>query len=258
MVTFIVISALVLLHLSFVCCTCEERALPKTVDEFQLQLILLEDHFGGLQNGNVPCDHLSKIEGWTGSLKCTGGDRMTDKPPSHNYAPTYANQLFRYQENMNVIAEVGILTGSGLAIWSALYPKAQIHGFDMFLNNTLSNMAFLKSRGAFCTENLHLHEMNQMEPMNTVMKLSVKFDVVIDDGYHDDKASWNTWEVFEPHLSDDGVYIIEDCECTDLRNRMTTSYPQYRVHFRTTSTVRRGSFLIVIRKRRSNVIESNH
>ena len=249
---------LLIFCLSTVCYgACQERAPPKTMLEYQQQLISLEDHYGGLQKGNVPCDHLSKIEGWTGSLKCTGGDRMAEKSPSHNYAPTYANQLFRYHENIHVVAEVGILTGSGLAIWSTLYPKAQIHGFDMFLNNTLSNMANLKSRGAFCSDNLHLHEMNQMKPGNTISKLGLKFDLVIDDGYHDDKASWNTWEAFEPHMNADSVYIIEDCECKDLRQRMGTVYPQYRIHFKKTSFTRGGSYLIVIRKRKSKTVNDD-
>ena len=62
--------------------------------------------------------------------------------------PTWlANGLGRF-----VIGAVGILKGNGLAIWSRVFPNAEIHGFDFMVNNTKGHMESLKSRGGFLTE----------------------------------------------------------------------------------------------------------
>ena len=81
---------LLTLSLFITCCgyVCEEGSFPTTQREYKEKLVSLEQRFGGLQKGNVPCHHLKTL-GWKGSLMCTGGDRMTDKAPSHNYGPTY-------------------------------------------------------------------------------------------------------------------------------------------------------------------------
>lgn len=227
---------------------CEEIPFPTTVEEFRNRLVELEQRYGGLQRGNVSCHHLKTVGRRTPQM-CTGGDRMTDKAPSHNYGPTYSEVLFPMGLRIRNVAEVGILRGSGIAMWSTIFPKAQIYGFDMFLNHTLSNMAFLRSQGAFCTDNLHLHEMNQMQPADTVSKIGVTYDVVVDDGYHSDEASWKTWMAFEPFLASRGVYVIEDCACNGLIEKIRESYPKYRVAFKNTSTKRARSYMILVRRK---------
>ena len=41
-------------------------------------------------------------------------------------------------------------------------------------------------------------------------KLNIKFDIIIDDGWHLDTAQESTLTNFFPYLKNDGLYIIED------------------------------------------------
>ena len=62
-----------------------------------------------------------------------------------------------------LVAEVGILKGSGLALWSDLFSaSARIHGFDKYLDTARTNLDFLGGRGAFAKNNTFLHEMDQL------------------------------------------------------------------------------------------------
>ena len=55
-----------------------------------------------------------------------GGDRMS--PYAHNYAAQYSKYLKRFLNRHPItLVEIGILKGSGLAIWSDLFPNGEIH-----------------------------------------------------------------------------------------------------------------------------------
>merc|ERR1712232_358956 len=97
---------------------------------------------------------------------CAGGDRMAPKPLGNNYAPQYAAILKSFMQVSGTgihIAEIGILAGVGLAIWSELLPQATLHGFDLFLDNFIEELPTLIDLGAFSYGNLpKLHVYDQM------------------------------------------------------------------------------------------------
>src|SRR5262245_21785131 len=58
-----------------------------------------------------------------------GGDRMSAS--YHGYAPKYAEYLADFVSDRDrklTIIEVGVLRGTGLAIWSDLFPRARLIG----------------------------------------------------------------------------------------------------------------------------------
>ena len=57
-----------------------------------------------------------------------GGDRFT----VHDYESFYE---FYMPEDPKVIVEIGVLTGTGLRIWSDYFPNARIIGLDIFPEN---------------------------------------------------------------------------------------------------------------------------
>ena len=172
---------------------------------------------------------------------------MKPNKPSHNYSSTYAEILLNRE--MNHVAEIGILNDVGLAMWSSLYPKASIYGFDLQLQNTQSNLNSLKSRGGFGNGKLSLIKLDQLHVSDTVSWLNTAFDFVIDDGYHSDQASTMTWKMFEPHLSSDAIYVVEDCKCEGLQKLIANEYTQYTATFKETSTVQKDSYLLIITKK---------
>mmetsp|Transcript_78533 Transcript_78533/g.139298 ORF Transcript_78533/g.139298 Transcript_78533/m.139298 type:complete len:293 (-) Transcript_78533:313-1191(-) len=128
------------------CCKRQEFELPPLGDTAvwtsptAVQLQELEQNFGGLQTGvsSKGCE-----------TNQTGGDRMSRA--LHNYAPCYARLLAKmlphWHDSFFSVAEIGILSGSGLALWSRVFPMARLLGFDIDTSNALGKLEFMKSRG---------------------------------------------------------------------------------------------------------------
>jgi hypothetical protein len=155
-----------------------------------------------------PLDPRSHGEISTGGM--TGGDRML----VHGYAPHYANHLSRFNGINNlVVLEVGILKGTGLAIWCDLFPVARVIGLDIDLGHTKNNMSNLKRLGAFEKNQPELYEFDQLRPNNKSLSEILgksKANIVIDDGLHARESILITLEALKPYLANDFVYFIED------------------------------------------------
>ncbi|CAD7970395.1 unnamed protein product, partial [Amoebophrya sp. A120] len=85
-----------------------------------------------------------------------GGDRMRNSfqrgCKSHNYAPHYVRHLWHLVKRTKPFAviEVGVLRGSGLAMWSDFFRgNAEVHGFDLETKFAFENRKYLVERGAF-------------------------------------------------------------------------------------------------------------
>jgi hypothetical protein len=141
----------------------------------------------------------------------TGGDRMR----YHGYAQKYSEYLspFVSGKTPNTVVEVGILNGTGLALWCDLFPKARVIGLDIDLNNFEMNRLFLEKRGAFSKCQPELYEFDQFVD-NTELLSSIfssqKIDIFIDDGFHSDESIINTFHSVHPYLSSRFVYFVED------------------------------------------------
>lgn len=169
----------------------------------------MEEHFGGYHN-TVPRNKVSPLAPKTklNSAGMSGGDRMT----RHGYA-TYYNKHLSKCTNVKTILECGILKGTGLAIWSQLFPNADIIGLDIDISHAQNNMQFLKDKGAFKHKEPELYEFDQFANNQEKIKEILKgrtIDIAIDDGHHSDISITNTLDTLLPHLSKKFVYFIED------------------------------------------------
>jgi hypothetical protein len=176
-------------------------------------LIAKEHAYGGWVQERIgrtsPHDPRSPERLRTGLM--VGGDRMS--PRTHNYASQYANHLRRFIGQRITFIEVGILRGTGLAIWSDLFPTGRIIGLDIDLSNFRKNEQTLRRAGAFAANNVEVHEFDQFvcdaEIVANILK-GDQIDVFIDDGYHSNEAQTNTFKAVLPHLKQQCVYFIED------------------------------------------------
>lgn len=177
-------------------------------------LISLENRYGGLvtnvkRNKVSPFDPRTKEQLGRGGM--IGGDRMS----RHGYGLKYAHYLKKYLHRRDlVLVEVGILRGSGLAIWCDLFKHATIMGLDIDLNHFLNNKEKLISLGAFRKNRPNLYEFDQLGPsippnLKSVLE-NTGIDILIDDGLHMKDAIINTIRLFKPFLKPDWIYIIED------------------------------------------------
>ncbi len=170
----------------------------------EMWLAVTEAHYGGLQRGGAHT-------GLNG-----GGDRMS--PFYHAYGRCYEeflrNWMCMNQQKITLI-EVGILNGTGLAIWCDLFPQARIIGLDIDLSNFQANLLQLQRLGAFSKNRPELHVFDQLNPagatavIEQVMGTSMA-EIVIDDGCHSNESIVNTFAVLSPRLAKNGVYFVED------------------------------------------------
>lgn len=69
----------------------------------------------------------------------------------HGYAKKYSEYLLPYIKKGEpvTVAEVGILKGTGIAIWCDFFENGRVLGFDIDLGHINGNMNNLKNLGAF-------------------------------------------------------------------------------------------------------------
>ena len=157
-----------------------------------------------------------------------GGDRMLE----HGYAPKYAQYLAPYLKHHSrlTIMEIGVLQGTGLAIWSDLFPSSRVIGLDVDLSHARANLAALKAMGAFGESDPELYEFDQYDPDSGYLETLLqgdRIDICIDDATHNSEAILGTLESVMPHMNDSFVYFVEDnaTVCDDIRVR----YPGYAI-----------------------------
>lgn len=150
-----------------------------------------------------------------------GGDRM--KPDGHNYAPVYARYLSRLLKKgvQPTIVETGILTGTGLAMWSSIFPGSNIYGFDWKTETYEHFLESLKRKG-FNDSHVFVNRMDQTKDnslvLDSVFRQNVHPNVIIDDGLHNVKASEHTYWEFQHFLAADFVYFVEDLRSAEIES----------------------------------------
>ena len=139
-------------------------------------------------------------------------------PCFHNYGRSYSEFLMPVLADVDAdftVVEVGILNGSGLAIWCDLFPKARVIGMDLNLSNFEENRAGLEALGAFQQNTPELYTIDQLD--RSVAEKAFrdalgedKVDVFIDDGHHSLESIEITFEGIKPYLAKGFVGFIED------------------------------------------------
>jgi len=93
------------------------------------------------------------------------------------------------------------LPGASLRAWNDYFPNSQIYGVDIQIDTQI-NENRIKT---------YLADSTNENTVNELMKnINIKFDIIIDDGWHLDEAQKKTLKNFFPYLKDGGLYVIED------------------------------------------------
>ena len=181
------------------------------------KLIQLEKKYGGVKKG-IPRRKVSPLDPrnpekiQNGGM--LGGNRMD--PDEHNYSPHYARYLEKKidQDKPLVLIELGVLCGTGLAIWADLLPKgSRIIGLDIDLSHFSDNRENLENAGAFQKNAVEVHEFDQFidntEYLCHILRGDL-VDIVADDGVHFHNAILQSMINLYPYLEKDFVYFVED------------------------------------------------
>jgi hypothetical protein len=135
-------------------------------------------------------------------LKNKFDEYNSDKGWSHSYQDAYSEIL---PDRLNNLLEVGIgnynNNESSIYVWRDIYQNAKIYAID----NDPSKLINEKNIHSFLVDQFHSDQLQ-----NFVDEISIKFDVIIDDGVHLFDQSINTFEHLIHLLDDNGIYCIED------------------------------------------------
>lgn len=162
----------------------------------------LEVKYGGHVT-NIPYLVRSPLDGreYAPTVYCEGGDRFLPG----KYGKVYAEWLPRCRRGL--LVEVGILRGTGLAVFSEFFDT--VIGLDIDIRNF--DLQWLMSLGAF-KKVPEVYRYDQFLDGTRYLGALLngrKVNVVVDDGNHCLEANLMTFESFLPHL-EDWVYFVED------------------------------------------------
>ncbi len=196
-------------------------------------LVRAEKRFGG-RVVNVPRRKVSPFDPRSEEQIKKGGMVGGDRMEWHGYATVYSRFLAKFLRSRfcsGTLVEVGILKGTGLAIWCDLLPDWRIIGLDIDLSHFNANLADLKRRGAFKRNSPECFEFDQLyhdtDKLGSILE-GDHVDIVIDDGLHSNEAILTTLDSIMPHLANEFVYFVEDNP--NIYETLGHLYSQFRVH----------------------------
>ena len=141
-----------------------------------------------------------------------------DKCPAilHTYSPAYFELLKEIKETAKNVLEIGIGTVPLMEVGVGIkdyVPGASIRGWRDFFPNAMVYAVDIEESVMFTDERIITDIMDQSSVDSIrkfTNKVNKKFDFIIDDGSHlIDHQIISAYELVK-HLTDDGIYIIED------------------------------------------------
>ncbi len=122
----------------------------------------------------------------------------------HEYTPVYWDLLHDKRTAVKHVLEIGVNAGSSLRLWKEFFPYAEIVGFD------------IRPETLFQDDRIHCIGCDQSNMRSLVYAMSLVgpdkpcFDLIIDDGSHEDAHQITTMLTLLPFMKRDGIYVIED------------------------------------------------
>lgn len=132
----------------------------------------------------------------------------TDKYGLHFYTPVYEALLKPIRRKRVSILELGVggydqlPGGESLLMWAAYFRKGKIYGIDVFDKTSLSQ------------GRIKVYQCSQTD-RRRLTELAVElgpFDLVLDDGSHENPHQIESFRVLWPFVRDGAVYIVEDVQ----------------------------------------------
>lgn len=126
-----------------------------------------------------------------------------DKANGHVYHEIYPLYIEQFRDKEFTLFEIGIDQGKSFELWKQYFPLAKIYGMDI-------GKEFKTDRGE-----VFKGDQSKLEDLKQVTDQIGKCELIIDDGSHFPEHQILTFEyLFNDVLTNNGVYIIEDTECS--------------------------------------------
>jgi len=115
----------------------------------------------------------------------------------------YLDKIFyTLKDNVRTILELGISEGAGILSLKDYFYNSYLWGIDIDKNTFLKDEQIIKCEWA---DQLKLHTLKQ-----SAANFNVKFDLIVDDGWHHPESQINSIIAYLPYLNYGGTYVVED------------------------------------------------
>ena len=129
-----------------------------------------------------------------------------DKYLSHNYTGWYELFFERYKCDNFSLLEIGFGDGRSYKLWDQYFTNAKLYGIDI-------EQEYVTNRGK-----VFKADQNDLEQVKLVTNGIKNCKIIIDDGSHVPEHQLKCfYYLFENLLEYNGVYVIEDIECSYWR-----------------------------------------
>lgn len=126
----------------------------------------------------------------------------------HWYAAHYQKHLATYRDRPVRVLEIGIggftadLGGGSLRAWKEYFHRGMVYGIDLFDKSELDQQRLTT---LVCDQ-------GDARALEALAEQYGPFDIIIDDGSHENEHIRVSFDALFPHLRADGVYVIEDLQ----------------------------------------------
>ncbi len=136
-----------------------------------------------------------------------GSDKDADSGTAgHCYAAVYERLLAGKLLSVTQVLEVGVFGGSSLRAWRDWFPNAGVHGVDINRDKLFND-----------EERIACFHADQGSPESLTSAVGkFKYDLIVDDGSHNDSCQLSALRTLFPLLKEGGDYVIEDVGTTNL------------------------------------------
>ncbi len=133
----------------------------------------------------------------------------TDKFGHHCYTPVYHRLLRHYRDRKLKVLEIGVggygdqtRGGQSLAMWRDYFPDAAIVGID------------IQEKAFDLGPRVTILRGSQVDPefLAEVLRDHGPFDIIIDDGSHQNAHVIESFRLLYPTLAEGGTYVVEDVQ----------------------------------------------
>jgi hypothetical protein len=119
----------------------------------------------------------------------------------HNYLIYYWIHMRDIRHKVTRVLEIGVQTDKSIRMWEEFFPNATIFGIDI-------DPKCRKYEGS--RRRIFIGDQGDISFLQRTTQEAGPFDIIIDDGSHRVEHQLTTFNTLFPHLTENGLYVIED------------------------------------------------
>ena len=167
----------------------------------------------------------------------------TDKTTLHSYGEIYDRILEPFADKEGSMLEIGVYNGGSMLVWQDYFSKMKIYGLD--INDNVPKVVLNKfNQDRIDYQLLDAYSEKAFEYL--MSKNPDGFDIIIDDGPHDEEFKLLGLDMYLRSIKKGGLYVIEDILSVETIPKLVDKVhsifdPEYGTNYRISLHDHRGT-----------------